>query len=170
MPQAIPPYSEAELKALLDHLKKHTVYPYRCRRRKTMSAGNFATADGSLGSYFTVTFTPESTIGIVSLACNIIITPNTAVGQFAVAVSYSSTFSLQDGSSSPDEENASIYTIETNGGAINDFQVFYPLNWYVTAGQSVYLHFWADAATITTGTAVMGAKVVLGAIRTGVRI
>lgn len=169
MPMTRPALSAPEEKALFAHLQKHKIYPFRYRFRQLIDATQFATADGAIGSYRTYTFTPDVHLGIVSIAANFIITPNTTVGTYALAVSYANTFSLQDGGNltKPDDEATVIYELKSNGGAINDFQVYYPLNIYVEANKPIYFHLWADAATVTAGTSTMSGHVVFGSLLTG---
>lgn len=168
MPQTRPLLTDAEKKALATHLAKHKILPFQYRFRKTVAVAAFSTADGALGDYFTLEFTPDLYTGIVSIAAGFILTPNTTVGQFAIQASYKSTMTMADGTAltSPDSNGDVIYNLISNGGAINDFQVFFPLNWYIEAKKTMYFHVWADRTTITAATAVMSGHVTLGTMQT----
>ncbi len=169
MPITKPTLSEEEKRLLLEHLLKHKIYPYRYRINKTLENANFASTDASgLVRYTTFTFRPKATVGIVSIATNFIVTPNTVVDTFGVAISYSSVFTLADNVDplQPDEEAKQIYEVKSQGGAINDFQVFYPLNWYVEAGTPIYMHFFVGTGAISASNKMIG-HVILGALEAG---
>ena len=158
-----------ESKELLRHLEKHKVYPYKFRYKKAINNTLFDTADsGGGGRYFTLTWNPSYYTGIVYFGCNYIITPNTTVGTFAVAISYSSTFTLGDNTSPTaiDLEGTDAYMLLSNGAAINDFQVFFPLNWYLEKGRSIYVHVWADTTTCTAGTSTFQGQMTFGTLVT----
>jgi len=163
--------SDEENKKLYSHLNKHKIYPFAYRFRKLISATAFTTADGALGSYFTLTFTPTQQLGIISLATNYIILPNTSIGAFSMLVSYRPVITMSNNTAlgTPDDESNEIYELKSNGGAINDFQVFFPLTWYVETGKSLYIHFWADAATVTAGTATVVGRIILGTMLTNLK-
>lgn len=152
--------------ALQKHLLQHKVYPYRYRMRAAINETNFATADSTIGHYFTRQFTPQFATGIVSIAAGFIITPNTTTGIFALVGSYRSTLTMADLAGNTPDEGAEIYSLISNGGAINDFQVFFPLNWYVEAGKTFYIHAWADETTIDAGTSTLTGHFTLGTLVT----
>jgi hypothetical protein len=164
-------FNTEEMQRLKLHLEKHKVYPFQYRFRKVINSSNFGTADGSIGSYFTLTFTPNVHLGIVSMATNFVVTPNTSVGIFMLAASYRSTVTLADNTATgtPDDEANEIYRLMSNGGAINDFQVFYPLNWYLEAGKPFYLHVYADATTVAANNTTITGHFILGTLLTGIR-
>jgi hypothetical protein len=163
--------SQPEKKALIDHSRKHKLYPYLYQFRKPIIAANFGTADGAIGSYFTMEFTAPEILPIVSFATSFIITPNTIVDIFALVISYKPTMSMADAASvvKPTDEGNKTYQLLSNGGAINDFQVFYPLDWYMERGSKIYMHVYAGATTIAAATAtnIMTGQVVLGTLPTG---
>lgn len=165
---SLPTLSREETQKLYDHLRKHKIYPYQFRFRKLINAANFPNVDGALGSYFTLAFTPANYLGVVSLATNFIITPNTTIGEFCLAISYSNVLTLADNGAPtvPDGEGQVIYQLKSNGGAINDFQVFYPLNWFVEARKPLYIHFWADAATVAAAAATVSGHCIPGTLVT----
>lgn len=158
--------SREEYAALGSHLLKHKIYPYEIAEfSRAINGTNFATADGSLGSYFTLTWTPQQKLGIVTVAANFIITDNSKVGTFAMMLSYKNTVSLQDKTGTPPiNEGNRFYSLISNGGAINDLQNYFPLNFYVEAGQPIYLHVWGDNASVTAGTATITGSCVIGAL------
>jgi hypothetical protein len=161
--------NDKENQELLEHLKKHKVYPYKYKIKKTINSTNFINNDvPGGGGYFTYAFTPQLYLGIVYLAANFIITPNTVVGTFALAISYASVFSFGDNAVStlPDLEGTDTYMLLSNGGAINDFQVFFPLNWYLETNKTIYIHGWADSATILIASAVMQGQFTFGTLVT----
>lgn len=166
MPTTRPILNQEEYELLRSHLRKHKVYPFSYRIKKTISvAGGFATADGSASfHYFTLKFTPTTDTGIISLASNLVITPSTTFGLFGIHLSYNDTLTLADQSdlTAPVNEGTTAYNLMVNGGAINDFQVFFPLNFYVESRKSVYLHVYADDTTIAAASSVMTGQIVLG--------
>ncbi len=163
MPISISRLSQAEQKELWQFLNKRKVYPAAWRFLGTINATNFPTTDGSNGSYRTDSYTPGADVGIVAVSANFIITPNTTVDTFALAVSYASTYSL---SSAQQVEGAEIYELKSNGGAINDFEVFFPLNWYVEAGKTIYMHWFAGATTVAAGTSTFQGKFIFHTLQT----
>lgn len=159
--------TQAEYESLRSHLKKHKIYPYSYAIRKAISAANFTLTDGaSVVKYFTYTFTPPEATGIVSLATNLVITPETTFGLLGLQLSYKSTLSLADNVSAvkPNDEGTEAYNIMVNGGAINDFQVFFPLNYYVESRQPIYIHVYADSTTVSAGTSTLTGRIILGAM------
>lgn len=163
--------SQKQKNALIDHSRVHKVYPYPFIFRKSIIAANFTKADGTIGSYFTMTFTAKEILPIVSFATSFIITPNTVVDLFAIVISYKSTMSMADGASltEPTDEGSKSYQLLSNGGAINDFQVFYPLNWYMERQSKIYMHVFAGKTTIDAASAtnVITGQVILGTMPTG---
>lgn len=165
--QTHPSLSDEDEARLLLHLRKHKVYPYLYRFKKTINAGNFTRTDTpGGGSFFTFTFRPDNYVGIVGIATNMILSPNTTIGRFAITISYDNNVNLGDNASlnAFDSEAQEIYQLVTNGGAINDFQVFYPLNWFVERGKPVFIHVWADSSTVATGTAILAGHIILGTL------
>lgn len=171
MPISKADLTQAEKIALISHSRKHKVYPVPFVFRKPLVAASFGTADGAIGSYFTMAFTAPEITPIVSFATSFIITPNTLVDIFAIVISYKPTMSMADGASltKPTDEGSKAYQLLSNGGAINDFQVFYPLNWYLERGSKLYMHVYAGATTIAAALAtnVMTGQVILGTMPTG---
>jgi hypothetical protein len=164
-----PQISKEEQQLLLQHLRKHVIYPYREQFRLTTNSTNFPNQDGSgpaIGFYFTYTFQPVTTLGIVSLAAGFILTPNTTVDLFAMQVSYKPTMTMANQTAWSEADV--IYQLMSNGGAINDFQVFYPLNWYVEKNQPIYVHVYAGTSTISAATAVMTGHITLGTLNGGI--
>lgn len=169
MPVRTATISKVEQDQLLQHLSKHPIYPYSFRFRKTTNVASFPHADGALGNYFSFMWQPKVTLGVVSLAVNYILTPNTTVDVFVVAVSYKPSYSIADATGNlPEDEGSEIYELKSNGGAINDFQVFYPLNWFVEKNQPLYVHVFAGITTITAATAVMQGHVTFGTLQGGI--
>lgn len=169
MPTTKPLLSSAEKELLWRHLLKHKAYPYTFDIRQTTSAANFPTQDGAIGDYRTYTFTPPYALGIVGIATGFIITANSVTGLFAVVNSYRSTMSMAEGpSQTVPNEGQQVYKNISNGGAINDFQVFFPLNIYVEANKPFYTHVWVDRTNITTGTAVLTGHITLWTLPTDI--
>jgi len=169
MPVRTATISKVEQTQLLSHLSKHPIYPYTFRFRKTVNAANFPLPDGGLGSYFSFKWQPIVTLGVVSIATNYILTPNTTVDVFALAVSYKATYSIADVvGNTPADEASDIYELKANGGSINDFQVFYPLNWFVEKTQPLYVHVFAGAATVAAASAVMQGRITFGTLQGGI--
>jgi len=54
----------------------------------------------------------------------------------------------------------------SNGGAINDFQVFYPLGWYVEAGTPLYIHVFVGQTALGGGGTMIG-RVAIGGMPLG---
>ena len=171
MPVSKAVLNEAERIALLSHLQKHKIYPFRYRFSKTINAANFPTAavGGTAGSYFTLTFQPKEILGIITLSNAFIITPNTTVDTFSIAVSYKKTWAWGDNTVAtvPDDEGSEIYSLLSNGGAINDFQVFYPTTYYMERNTPIYIHVFAGATTVAAGTSTMTGAVIIGTLPTG---
>lgn len=168
MPVPTPQLSDVEQKLLYDHLRKHIVYPFGYRVNKVLSNANFGTVEAAgLCRYTTLTFRPKRTVGVVAIMANFIITPNTVVDTFGFEISYSSTFSLADNANStlPDEEAKSSYMLLSQGGAINDLQVFFPLNFLVEANSPLYIHLFVGTASISASNTMIG-KIKLGTLRT----
>jgi hypothetical protein len=157
---------DAERQALMKHLQKHAIYPFRMPFNKTVSSTFFASS-GTLVKYGTIKWTPDNHLGIVSIAANFLITPNTSVANYGLAVSYSSVYSDADIGTSKLEEAQQIYELKAQGGSICDFQVFYPLTWYVEANTPIYVHLFADSARVTAGTDIMSGQVIFGTLLTG---
>jgi len=154
---------------LLKHLSKHKIYPYKFRIKKTINNTNFGVADVSGGGrYFALTWTPSYYTGVIYLAANFIISPNTTVGTFALAVSYAPTFSMGDNANPAkiDLEGTDVYTLISNGSAINDFQVFFPLDWYLEAKRPLSLFVWADTTTCTAGSSTIQGQFTYGTMVT----
>jgi len=169
MPVRTATISKVEQDQLLQHLSKHPIYPYTFRFRRTVDAANFPLADGGLGSYFSFKWQPIVTVGVVSIACNYILTPNTTVDVFALAVSYKPVYTIANATgNTPADEANDIYELKANGGSINDFQVFYPLNWFVEKTQPLYVHVFAGAATVAAGTATMQGRITFGTLQGGI--
>ncbi len=164
--QTFPNLSAVDEARLLLHLRKHKIYPYRYSFLKTTNAATFDTADGALGSYLTFTLRPNNYTGVVSIATNMILSPNTTIGRYAITFSYNQVLTLADQAALTnfDTEAQEIYQLVTNGGAINDFQVFYPLNWFIEKGRPLFIHLWVDAATITAGTATIAGSIIVGTL------
>jgi hypothetical protein len=116
-----------------------------------------------------LSFTPKEITGIVSIATSFIITPNTAVDIFALVVSYKPTITFADNAvpTLPDDEAGDIYQLLSNGGAINDFQVFYPLNWYLERDKPIYMHVFAGALTVAGASTTITGHFILGTLPTG---
>lgn len=161
--------SDAERKELADHAKKYKVYPYRYRINRVVNATNFPTSETSGFKYYTRAFIAAEVLPIISIAASLILTPNTVVGTFGIVLSYNSVLSFVDGTAdTPDEEGTVIYQLLSNGGAINDFQVFYPTNWYMERNSKIYLHVFADATRVAAADTTAVGHVVLGTMPTGV--
>ncbi len=154
---------------LVKHIQKNKNYPYDFPFRRTINGTVFNNADGSIGSYFTKAFTAREILPIISISAVYIITPNTTVDIFCVAVSYNSVFSLADSTNDtlPGGEGGVIYRLLSNGGAINDFQVFYPTDWYMERNSKIYVHVYAGATTVTAGTSTITGSIILGTLPTG---
>ena len=170
MPVKLAALSKEEQTQLLTHLRKHPIYPVTFKCRQTTNGTNFPKVDGGIGQYRTYAYTPGVVEGVVSIAANYILTPNTTVDMFVLAVSYKPTFTMQDNGSvdTPQDQGSEIYQLLSNGGAINDFQVFYPLNWYLEKSQTIYMHLWVGASTITAASALMTGHVTLGVLSGGI--
>lgn len=162
--------SDQERLDLATHASKYKVYPYRYRINRTVNAANFTKADpSSTVKYYTRAFKANEVLPIISFATSLILTPNTSVGLFGLALSYNSVFDLSDGTTdAPDEEGTIIYQILSNGGAINDFQVFYPTDWYMERTTKIYLHVFADNTRVAAADTTAVGHVVLGTMPTGV--
>lgn len=174
------PIGKANLSAqesveLVSFSEKHKIYPYRYRFNKLMNAANFpkaaagAIAGAGTGSYLTLSFTAKEITPIIYIATSYIILPNTTVDAFALVVSYNQTLSFADNANVgvPDDEAADTYQLLSNGGAINDFQVFYPVNWFLNRGQSIYMHVFAGPTTIAAANAYVMGHFILGTLPTG---
>jgi hypothetical protein len=167
--------NDAEKRELVSFSEKHKIYPFRYRFNKLMNAANFPKAAagnigaGATGSYFTLTFTAKEVTPIIYIATSYIILPNTTVDAFALVVSYNPTLSFADNVNAllPDDEASDTYQLLSNGGAINDFQVFYPVNWFLARGQSIYMHVFAGPTTITAANAYVMGHFILGTVPTG---
>lgn len=170
MPISKPMLSKEEQDRLVSHIMKHKTYPFMYRWAKTINNTNFDVASGGSGfRNFTLTFQVREKTPIHSIAANFIVTPNTTVGTFGIALSYKSTISFADNANAgiPDDEGSEVYMLLSNGGAINDFQVFYPLNFYMDRAFPLYVHVFADTTTCTAGTSTMVGRVILGTMPTG---
>ena len=156
--------TQTEYEALRSHLRKHKSYPYNFGISKNIDNTDFATTGVTGFRYFTLQFTPTVETGIVSLATNLVITPETTFGVMGIQMSYASTLTLADNSvaTAPLNEGTVAYNLFVNGGAINDFQVFYPLNYYVRSRETMYIHVFADTTTCTAGSSDMRGQIVLG--------
>ena len=158
---------------LMTFLRKHPIYPYRKRWNVAVNNTNFDTANGASPitvRSMTLSWVPDQTVGIVSLATGFIVTPNTVVDTFGLMVSYKPTLTLADGAHAKvaSDESDDIYQALSNGGALNDFQVFYSLNWLVEKGQPIYIHVFAGTATCTAATANMMGHVIFGVLKGGI--
>ena len=170
MPTTKANLSEADRADLISHSQKYKVYPYRYRINKAINGTNFAKADASgTVKYFTMQLTAGEILPVVSFATSLIITPNTAVDIFGIAISYNSSLSLADNvnANRPDEEGTVIYQLLSNGGAINDFQVFYPVDWYMERGSILYMHVFAGNTIVAAASASMVGHIVHGTMPTG---
>jgi len=171
MPMTKSNLTQVEKNALITHSRKHKIYPQPFVFRKSIVAADFTIADGTIGSYFTMAFTAPEILPIVSFATSFIITPNTLVDIFAIVISYKSTMTMGDGTSltKATDEGSKAYQLLSNGGAINDFQVFYPLNWYMERGSKLYMHVYAGKTTIDAAVAtnMMTGQIILGTMPTG---
>jgi hypothetical protein len=159
--------NQEEYEALRSHLRKHKLYPFSYSIRKLISAANFPTADGGgIVKYFTLSFTPEQAMGVVSLATNLVITPETTFGIMGLQMSYKPTLSLADNTvaTSPNNEGNNAYNLILNGGAINDFQVFFPLNFYLESRQTIYIHVFANNAVVAAASSNMTGQIILGTL------
>lgn len=156
--------NQAEIEALRLHLRKHKTYPYNYGISNNIDNTDFNIAGPTGYRYFTYEFTPQVETGIVSLATNLLITPETTFGQFGIQLSYGSTLTLAGNSvkTTPLNEGVVAYNLFTNGGAINDFQVFFPLDFFVRSRETVYIHVFADTTTCTAGTADIRGQIILG--------
>lgn len=160
--------SQAEQKEVQKFLEKHKTFPYSFGWSKTITTGNFATADGSSTvKFFSQTFQPKQYLGVVAVACNYIITPNTVVDIFAVSITYGATaqYTLGTYTQIPGQD---VYELKSNGGAINDFQVFYPLNWWMEPNSQIQIIVAAGVTTVTANSSsnVFQGKVILHTIQT----
>lgn len=167
MPTTRPILLQEEYESLRKHLRQHKTYPFSYSIRKVINAANFPLTDGgSIVKYFTLQFTPDVSVGIVSLATNLIITPETTFGIFGLQMSYKPTLSLADNPSAtaPANEGNNAYNLVTNGGAINDFQVFFPLNFYLESRQTMYLHVFANDAIVAAASSNMTGQIILGTL------
>lgn len=151
------PISDEERKKLWLHLQKHKIYPFRFPFDRGFNFIDFPNADLSVGTgiagrYFTFEFRPDNYLGIVSIATNFIIVDLNTVTEpppvYSLFVSYNKVISTQDALSltKPQDEGNVIYQLSASGGAINDFQVFYPLNWYVESNKPIFMHVWASTS------------------------
>ncbi|HXT00362.1 MAG TPA: hypothetical protein VN915_06780 [Elusimicrobiota bacterium] len=178
----MPPISKACLsdqdkKDLVAFSEKHKIYPYRYRFNKLISttafnktaAGPIQGANPGLGSYFTLSFTPKEITPIIYIATSFIVLPNTSVDIFALVVSYNSTISFADNVNAglPDDEAQDTYQLLSNGGAINDFQVFYPVNWFLERGRTIYMHVYAGPTVVAAASSYIVGHFILGTLPTG---
>lgn len=155
---------------LLNHLRKHKTYPYSFRIKKTINAATFTRADAAGGgSFFTFTFRPNNYVGIISIAANMILRPNTTIGRFAYVVSYNNALTFADNPTLTAQatEAQEVYQLATNGGAVNDYQVFYPLDWFVEKGSPLYIHVWADSINVAAGASTLEGWVTFGTLISG---
>jgi hypothetical protein len=168
-------YNDLERKELISFSEKHAIYPQRFRFNKKINSTNFNKtaagniAAGSTGAYFTLTFTAKEITPIIYIASSFIILPNTTVDVFSLVASYNPVLTYADNVNAglPDDEGADTYQLLSNGGAINDFQVFYPVNWFLNRGQSIYLHVFAGPTTVAADNAYMMGHFILGTLPTG---
>lgn len=165
--------TKTEQDALLVFLRKNPVYPFRKRFNVAVNNTTFDTANAASPvavRSMTLSWRPTETVGIVSLAVGAIVTPNTTVDVFGVVISYKPTLTLADGTHAevPDNESDDIYQVLSNGGAINDFQDFYPLNWLVERGQYIYAHIFAGTTTCTAATSSIMGHVIFGTLKGGI--
>lgn len=158
--------TQVELDSLRSHLLKHKSYPYTYVINRGITAANFPSTDASSLAlrYYTLQFTPTVDTGIVSLATGILIKPETTFGMFGLQMSYKDTLNWTDNPTlvKPANEGNGVYGLITNGGAINDFQVFFPLDYFVRANETMYIHVYADATTIAAATSTMIGGIILG--------
>lgn len=162
-----PILNQKEYEELRTALLKHKLYPFKYRINKAITIGNFPTADGSATArYFSFQFTPPQATGIVTLATNLIITPETTFDIFGIVASFAPALTLADNPSLtvPGDEANDWYELVLNGGAINDFQVFFPLNVFVEARQTIYFHVFAGNTTVTAATSTMRGQIILGTL------
>lgn len=162
--------TQADKDALILHSRKHKVYPYPYQFERVINAANFPNTASpvSLIKYFTMSFTAPEILPIISIAAGFILSPNTTVGIFGIVVSYKPTLSLADGSNTlPTDEGSVIYKLISNGGAINDFQVFYPTDWYLERLSKLYIHVFADNATVGAASTLIIGHTILGSLSTG---
>lgn len=170
MPLGRPQLDKGEQKQLVAHAQKHKNYPFQYRFNKTINASNFPTADASgTGSYFTLTYQPREIIPQIMVSANFIVTPAATVDIFAVVMSYKPSMSFADNANAafPDDEAGPYYMLLSNGGAINDFQVFYPTNMFIERNTPVYIHVFAGATTVTAATSTIRGQVIIGTLPTG---
>lgn len=169
MPITKPQISKDEQLKLVAHMLKHKTYPYKFQWNRAINNTTFNVATGNGVRNFTLTFRVNEVTPIISLATNFVVTPNTTVGIFGITVSYKPLLSFADNASAtvPDDEGGDIYQLISNGGAINDFQVFYPLNWYMDRTSQVYVHVFADTTTCTAGTSTMAGQIIFGTLPPG---
>jgi hypothetical protein len=161
-------------KELVSFSERHKIYPYRYRFNKKINATNFnktaagAIQGGGTGSYFTLSFTPKEITPIIYIATAFIILPNTSVDIFALVVSYNQTLTMADNANAgrPDDEAADTYMLLSNGGAINDFQVFYPVNWFVERDKPIYMHVFAGPTVVAADNTYINGHFILGTMPT----
>lgn len=156
--------NQVEYDALRSHLRKHKAYPYNFGIAKNIDNTDFTRTTVTGFRYFTFQFTPQVETGIVSIATNLLITPETTFGQFGIQLSYGPDLTLADNTvlTAPLNEGVVAYNLFVNGGAINDFQVFYPLNFLVRSKETLFIHVFADTTTCTAGTSDIRGQIVLG--------
>lgn len=174
------PISKAQLddvqrKQLVAFSQAHKIYPYRYRFNKKINSTNFnksaagAIQGGGTGSYFTLSFSPKEITPVIYIATAFIILPNTSVDVFALVVSYNPVLTFADNANAgrPDDEASDTYMLLSNGGAINDFQVFYPVNWYVERSKPLYMHVFAGPTIVTADSSYIVGHFILGTQPTG---
>lgn len=157
--------TQPEMEAMRKHMLQHKGYPYNYGISKNIDNTDFSRTGVTGFRYFTYEFTPEVDTAIVSLATNLLITPETTFGQFGIQLSYGPDLTLADNLTLTKwlNEGTVAYNLFVNGGAINDFQVFYPLNYYVRSRQEkMFIHVFADTTTCTAGTSDMRGQIILG--------
>lgn len=175
MPMTKALLGQAARDELVRFSQEHKIYPYRYRINKKINATNFnKSAAGSIagagtGSYFTLSFTPPEITPIIYIATSFIILPNTSVDVYSLVVSYNSVLSYADNANAnqPDDEGSDTYQLLSNGGAINDFQVFYPVNWYVERKKPIYFHVFAGPTIVAADSSYMLGHFLIGTLPTG---
>lgn len=155
--------NQPEIESLRSHLRKHKAYPYNFGVNQAINNTTFdSTVTGF--RYFTLQFTPTVETGIVSLATNLLITPETTFGMLGIQLSYASTLTLAGNTvlTAPLNEGNVCYNLFVNGGAINDFQVFFPLNYFLRSRETMFIHIFSDTTICTAGTSTMRGQIIVG--------
>lgn len=158
-----------ESQQLVKFLDKHRIYPYKFKFNKTINNTNFNKVDSAGGGrYFTLSWAPSFYTGIVYFGANWIVTPNSTVGNFSATVSYASTISFADNASPTaiDLEGTDALTILSAGSTLNELVPFFPLNWSIETGKTIYVHVWADTTTCSAGTSSIIGQFTFGTLVT----